>query len=192
AEGFGQVEFDHDLLVRPAESATQSAAAPEISSVPLPLAPEDDGHATARVFERAAWRAEIHRACERIRGDRRARSAITPAGVTTTQLNALREVVSDLPYDSSDDRAANRLAWLTRKEESWPPEAVQPLHALITDPDRVWELLALDHDRLVVTTDGATALRAELRGEAIWVLVTACLAGHARDEAVQAEEGERM
>jgi len=203
AEGFGQVEFDHDLLLRsftaPDPADPGAAAEPEagavtgscvVSSAPHVaagdlglIAPGEEGYENARIFERAAWRAEIHRACERIRGERERRLRIIPDGVSNTQLNALREIVRDL----SSGRAASRLNRLTRTKagrSDWPDEAVERLRALLVDDDPVWTLLGLPEGELVVTEDGVTALRAELRDEAVRVLVTTCLAAHSRDEAV--------
>ncbi|MGJ6965164.1 RAMP superfamily CRISPR-associated protein [Streptosporangium sp. G11] len=229
AEGFGQVELDHDLLLLPVEAAgshgiRSSAVAPiedspsgplavapdnaspaELTvasdemlsaasqvasagtSVPRLLTPGEDGYDTARIFERAAWRAEIHRACERIKGDRESRSRVVPTGVPSTQLNALREIVRE----PSRERAKSRLLWLTRTRAGrpdWPREAVTRLLDLLTTTDPVWALLALPEERLVVTGDGVATLRAELHCEAVRVLVSACLAAHSRDEAAGSRE----
>ncbi|MGW0587805.1 RAMP superfamily CRISPR-associated protein [Streptosporangium sp. NPDC002607] len=210
AEGFGQVEFDHDLLLRsvavldPADigsaatvretgslatetrssvvSVAESSAPHVEAGGPELIALGEKGYEDARIFERAAWRTEIHRACERIRGDRERRLRIIPDRVSNTQLNALREIVRDL----SSGRAGSRLEWLTRSKagrSDWPKEAVKRLHALFVDADPIWTLLDLPEGELVVTADGAATLRVELRDEAVQVLVTACLAAHSRDEA---------
>ncbi|MEU9885865.1 RAMP superfamily CRISPR-associated protein [Sphaerisporangium sp. NPDC051011] len=192
AEGFGQVELDHDLLLRPVGDDT--SCAPLVRPEPAPVSgprlmePGEKGYEDARIFERAAWRSEIHRMCERIKGDARRRSRIIPAGVSITQVNALREITRE----PSPERAESRLLWLTRTRTGrpgWPPEAVGSLHGLFADPGTIWTLLGLPEEQLVVTRDGVAFLRAELRGEALRVLVDACLAAHARDEAGQAAVG---
>lgn len=183
AEGFGQVEFDHELLygvIGEHDRRPQASA-----EVPELLTPGEEGYETARVFEYAAWRTEIHRACERIMGNPELRSLITPSGVATSQLNALREITADL------STAGSRLQWLLRDKKGrspWPEEAKKTVTELFTTPDRVWELLALPEEDLVATGDGAETLRRDLRHEAIKVLVHACLAAHARDEASKGSE----
>lgn len=231
AEGFGQVEFDHPLLLRPVGRSRMPGEAPSAGTPPTPsvpadavsagtvpigtasagtvsigdvspgdgaggtgaddiplavapelIAPGEAGHTEARIFERVAWRAEIHRACERIKGDPARRSEVIPAGVSSTQLNALREVTRE----PSAARADSRLQWLVRPKAgrpAWPEAAVSSLRELFTVPDRVWTLLGLPQEELVVTRDGAEALRAELHREAVRVLVDVCLAAHAREKA---------
>ncbi|MFF4411570.1 RAMP superfamily CRISPR-associated protein [Streptosporangium sp. NPDC001559] len=189
AEGFGQVEFDHDVLLTPVGTVPPTPPAPAGPAEPVEsLAPDERGHREARVFERAAWRAEIHRACERIRADRTSRARVVPAGVSGTQLNALRRIVRELP----SGRAESGLLWLTRNKAGrppWPKEEVTALRRLLTDPDTVWALLALPEDRLVVTRDGIESLRAELRHEAVRVLMDSCLAAHVRDKATSTSTG---
>lgn len=181
AEGFGQVEFDHPLLLRPVGTGSDDTPLAEAVAPEL-IAPGEAGHTEARIFERVAWRAEIHRACERIKGDPARRSEVIPAGVSSTQLNALREVTRE----PSAARADSRLRWLVRPKAgrpAWPETAVSSLRELFTVPDRVWTLLGLPQEELVVTRDGAEALRAELHREAVRVLVDVCLAAHAREKA---------
>ncbi|MFF0574112.1 RAMP superfamily CRISPR-associated protein [Streptosporangium saharense] len=191
AEGFGQVEFDHDVLLAPvaAQSTAPAALAQAEPAEPDgPLAPDEKGHREARIFERAAWRAEIHRSCERIRADRTLRARVVPSGVSSTQLNALRRIVRELP----SGRAESGLLWLTREKAGrppWPKEAVTTLRELLTGPNAVWTLLNLPEDQLVVTRDGIESLRAELRHEAVRVLVDSCLAAHGRDEATSTDTG---
>ncbi|SDG62386.1 CRISPR-associated protein Csx10 [Sinosporangium album] len=184
AEGFGQVEFDHPLLTQPVvahspvEAHESTPAAP-----PALIAPGEEGYADARVFERAAWRTEIHRSCERIMGDDAERAQVIPASVSSSQLNALREITSDM----SPGRAQSFLEWLTKPKAgrtSWPPDGVVSMRTLLTDPNRVWKLLNLPESELVITSDGVEALRGELRGEALKGLIDACLAAHSRSVAM--------
>lgn len=208
AEGFGQVELNHDLLTCPVGSAESPAGASEQTGAaarspaggertdladeddarPVSIAPGEKGHQDARVFERAAWRAEIHRACERIKGDAAQRAKVVPPHVSTTQLNELRRIARE-PHGG---QVESRLLWLTRSKAGrpgWPAEAVRSLMELFIDPDRIWVLLGLPEEELVVTEDGTPALRAELRAEAVRVLVDSCLSAHARDEAALAAAG---
>ncbi|WP_182874309.1 RAMP superfamily CRISPR-associated protein [Microbispora sp. H10670] len=198
AEGFGQLEIDHDLLLRsfrdrPVAGSGADAGPDEdqgiaVEPVPAsgeargPLRPDEDGHDAGRVYERAAWRAEIGRRCEVVMADPGRRSAILPDGVTTTQLNGLREVVGE----RSAEGALHRLAWLTRENKGrrpWPEERVEFLRRLIRDPEEVWTLLGLPEDELTVTRDGAAVLRAELHAESVRALITACVAAYAREQA---------
>ncbi|GGO71146.1 RAMP superfamily CRISPR-associated protein [Nonomuraea cavernae] len=178
-EGFGQIEIDHDLLLRSAGPVGgHLAAGPDVTDAD-PLGPGEEGHAEARIFERAAWRAEIHRVCEGIMADPARRAELLPAEVTPTQLNGLREVVGE----PSMDRSLHRLERLVRPPKgrrSWPAEQEESLRALFAEPGSVWARLALPEHRLTVTGDGVASLRAELRDEAVRVLLTACLAAHGR------------
>jgi CRISPR-associated protein Csx10 len=189
SEGFGQVELNHDLLTRPisAVQANNEWMQPTTGRKPL-LAPGERGHQEARIFERAAWRTEIRRSCDGIRGDRERRAEIIPRGVTNTQLNALRAVVRE----PSRERAIARFQWLTQEKAGradWPPDAISTLHDLLTDRDKVWRLLKLPQESLVITTDGVESLRAELRTEALRILVDSCLAAHSRAEVTGDLEG---
>ncbi|WP_066946575.1 RAMP superfamily CRISPR-associated protein [Microtetraspora fusca] len=182
AEGFGQVEIDHDLLFRSADGMTPHGVPGNEPAPPAAIAPGEDGHAEARIFERAAWRAEIHRTCEAVMAHCDRRAELLPVTVTSTQLNGLREVVRE----PSMERARNRLARLTRSKKgrpSWPEKRAELLAALLTEPDHIWTLLGLPEERLTVTVDGATSLRADLHDEAVRVLLTACVAAHSRERA---------
>ncbi|MEW9534162.1 RAMP superfamily CRISPR-associated protein [Microbispora sp. NPDC049125] len=193
AEGFGQLEIDHDLLRRTFEETTVSggtrsaadlgegAPAPVAAPVEL-LLPDEDGHAEGRIFERAAWRAEMHRWCELIMADPDRRARLLPTGVTSSQLNGLREVVRAPSMES----ARNRLAWLTKSNAGrrpWPKERVESLRLLLDDAESVWTFLGLREEELTVTSDGAAALRAELHDEAVRVLLTTCVAAQVREAA---------
>lgn len=182
AEGFGQIECDHPLLEwrPPADEPNKSPVEPQEPAPPL-IQPGEDGHETARVYERAAWRAAIYRAAEAISGDKNSRARVLPEGPSSSQLNQLREIAAD----PSSPAVTARLAWLMRAKEGrpeWPKAAKEAVTALFTPPDHVWTLLDLPEDDLVVTTDGGRVLRDELRPEAIRVLLNACLREHAREE----------
>ncbi|MFD0883642.1 hypothetical protein ACFQ08_03585, partial [Streptosporangium algeriense] len=71
--------------------ALPAPATPGDPAAPVELLTSDEkGHREARVFERAAWRAEIYWACERIRADPTSRARVVPAGVSGTQLSTRR------------------------------------------------------------------------------------------------------
>ncbi|GGO20278.1 hypothetical protein GCM10010116_40650 [Microbispora rosea subsp. aerata] len=191
AEGFGQIEIDHELLLRSFEGRTPASAAPadRPASQVEPIAPGEAGHTEGRIFERAAWRAEMHRVCERIMADQSRRARFLPKEVTSSQLNGLRDVVAEPSMDS----ARNRLAWLTKSNagrRSWPEEQTELLFKLLDDPDEIWTQLGLSEEELTVTLDGPAVLRAELHDEAVRVLVTACVAAQVRQEAARTETGE--
>ncbi|MEV4010948.1 RAMP superfamily CRISPR-associated protein [Nonomuraea angiospora] len=191
SEGFGQLELDHDLLTRPITEARTSGrhADADPGQEPL-LAPGEKGYDEARIFERAAWRSEILRSCDDIRGDKQRRNEIIPGRVSNSQLNALRAIVRE----PSSERAVARFLWLTRGKAGrpdWPSEAVSTLRSLLADPDTVWRLLSLPENHLVVTSDGVQVLRGDLRAEAVRVLIDSCLAAHGRAEAASDLEGSK-
>lgn len=191
SEGFGQVELDHDLLTRPVTAGGVGGGRAESAAVREPLlSPGEEGYEEARIFERAAWRTEIRRSCDGIRGDQDLRAEIIPQGVTNTQLNALRAIVRE----PTPERALARFQWLTRNKAGradWPAAAVSTFGRLLDDPNVVWNLLQLPEEELVATTDGGEILRADLRAEALKILVDSCLAAHGRAEAAKNLEGGR-
>ncbi|WP_214104958.1 RAMP superfamily CRISPR-associated protein [Acrocarpospora catenulata] len=186
AEGFGQIEIDHELLFRSFEGRTPTLADSQDRDAARvePLAPGERGHTEGRIFERAAWRAEVHRVCELIMADPVRRGRFLPEEVTSSQLNGLRDVVRE----PSMDLARNRLTWLTKSNagrRSWPEEKVALLFRLLEDPDEVWTQFSLNEDELTVTLDGAAILRTELHDEAVRVLITACVAAQVRHTATR-------
>jgi CRISPR-associated protein Csx10 len=189
AEGFGQVELDHGLLTRPVTTGKSEDRKPGTVPAVVPLlGPDEQGHAEGRIFERAAWRSEIRRRCDSIRGVASRRTAIIPSGVSGTQLNALRAIVREPSFDE----ARARLQWLTRSKAGrpdWPETAVSALDKLLSEPDEVWKRLDFPETDLVVTADGAESLRQELRAEAVRVLIDSCLAAHGRAEAARESAG---
>ncbi|MGP4109722.1 RAMP superfamily CRISPR-associated protein [Streptomyces sp. 4N509B] len=199
AEGFGQVLVNDALLSEPLAHRSLADGSPsdgtgdgspsdgthdrpgdgpqpEPAATAPTLAPAEPGHDEARVVERAAWRHAIHGAAESIAADRDQRSRIIPDGPTPTQLNAVRRLLPELDDEHVTD-------WLKRLR--WPEADIGRLAPLLTEPDEVWARLRLPEEALTATRDGRTALREELRGEAVRALLTACLVAHAREAALQ-------
>jgi CRISPR-associated protein Csx10 len=188
AEGFGQVEFDHPLLTRSfaGKNAGPPPDTPESSSpgeIPL-LEPDDPGYASARVFERAAWREAVHRACEEFMADPGRRARLFPNKLTTSQLNRLRNVVEQ-PTIHRAERVLTQVAEKRAGRPIWPEHIIDALRGLLTEPDRIWTTLDLPESDLTVTRDGVAELRAELGFEAVRVLITTCLAAEGRARATE-------
>lgn len=180
-EGFGQVRFNNRLLTeqgRHAGPATARAPAPSAE----PLTPDDAGYADARIIERAAWRAEIRRAAERL-----AVSSDVLADfeqVSISRLNNIRNLLPRLREDPA--LLKRRIARLTAR---WPDpdKARRALEKRLSSPDWVWRKLDLPEAELSLTADAVQALRSELRAEAISTVLIACLAARARRDAAGAE-----
>jgi CRISPR-associated protein Csx10 len=182
AEGFGQVLLNDPLLsdriTHHPQPDQPSHDEPHREPV-APLAPSEAGHEEARLVERAAWRHAIYGAAESIAADPAQRKRIIPRSPTPTQLNAVRRLLPEL----DSEHVAH---WLGRL--NWPPDAIERLTPLLTDPAEVWERLRLPEDELTATQDGNAALREELRGEAVRTVLAACLVAHAREAATSLDK----
>lgn len=188
-EGFGQVRFNDPLLADPIR-ATAPAREPGTGEQAGPagrrrlLDPGEDGHAEARLIERAAWRAEIWRRAEfhaAATGDR----VLGPlTGLTASRLNSVRGLLNRL--DEDPEILRQRIARLTAR---WPDNdrVRTALEELLTTRDRLWNLLALPTTELCLTSDGHRALPGELRREALRTLLTTCLAAATRRAAHQGQ-----
>jgi CRISPR-associated protein Csx10 len=185
-EGFGQVRLNAPLLAGEAPGPPPDPGPdPDQDPVAGPLLePSDPGHAEARIIERAAWRTEIWRRAEHHAADPGNAVLRGLTGLSATRLNTLRRLFAHLDEDSADLR--RRVDALTA---NWrDPGTTEAIKTLLTRTD-VFALLGLASDGLCLTADGDTALRTELRADALRSLITACLAVHTRREA-HAHSGE--
>ncbi|MGC5234469.1 RAMP superfamily CRISPR-associated protein [Streptomyces albogriseolus] len=193
AEGFGQVLIGDPLL----DAELGGAAVPELANEPgssdlVPGEPGQTPNSDAKdtavwlgPIVRAAWREEIHRVAEALASDPDRRAKVLGPGhqaVPPSQFGALRTLVHPL---SAPDEPRVRV-WLKGlgdtdiRNRAWPDTVRERLEALLTAPDKVWDLLSLPEESL--TTDGMPALevRRVLWPEAVRALVEDCLTAHAR------------
>ncbi|WP_066888628.1 RAMP superfamily CRISPR-associated protein [Carbonactinospora thermoautotrophica] len=183
AEGFGQVRIGDPLLHAAFRGAPADGTPTPLSEPAPPLPPLGEHAGMVRVVEEAAWRQEIRRACEALAATRRGR--VLGEGyeqVPPSQLGALRVLVTNLtgPRDARAGWWLDRLTATRGRQSAWPEATRHQLRRLLTEPDTVWEILALPEADLTVTENGRAELRERLWAEAVRTLVTDCLTAHAR------------
>ncbi|MEN9224249.1 MAG: RAMP superfamily CRISPR-associated protein [Thermostichus sp. DRC_bins_24] len=202
AEGFGQVYFNHPLLMNPTSKLTRER--PEKSSQQPkkgPLMNSATNKDYARVIEKAAWRTAIQRKVLEIvktAAGRKQCLGISDSEPSLSQLGSLRSVVNRLVAPESDGNVGGVLEWLShlenvpnRKErkEKWPSDCRNQIRRLVSDANLIWTLLALNEDKITLTEGGSQSLRRELWAEAVKTLVDGCIRARRRDtESIQASE----
>jgi len=197
-EGFGQVRIDDPLLVAvfdlddpgpaPAGSAGPAsvpAADPPVADGPGLAGLPSPAAAALRVIEEAAWRQAIRERSESKAATSAGRQEVLGqdyASVPSSQLFALRMITATLG-GGPDPRAGywlSQLAASKGREHSWPGTVVARLTRLLTDPQAVWQVLAIPEAELAGSPAAAGELRERLWPLAVRALVTACLTSYGR------------
>jgi CRISPR-associated protein Csx10 len=211
AEGYGQVALNDPLLTasatarpnppEPGGPADQPAPQPGGDAPPRLLVDDvDDADAeTAARIERAAWRAHIRDAAERLAAAAATRHELLGWCADTglppaSQLGGLQAAL----LTGGDDLAGAR-AWLedvkatANRCDKWPGQSLETLDSLLSNPLDVWSHLGLgeaaDTEAYVVRADAEARLRQELHGEAVRTLLVAALRHHRRDAEAAADAG---
>jgi CRISPR-associated protein Csx10 len=199
AEGYGQICFNHPLLVAKFGMTVRRNDEPEAKQ-------EKEEQPTvsgdyARLIEEEGWRKEIRRRAlgladsevwrktylgfTLIRDDGQPKSK-----PTMSQLGGLRSKVGQLRNDHAGDKDNVVGKWITamkKAEEKWPRADL--ISKLCTDDDRVWTLLSKDADDedwptkwadFTIRTDGEAAVKKDLWAEAVRTLIDACIRAHKR------------
>lgn len=202
AEGYGQIRFNDPMLtsrlggvagsVRPNASITT-----EKRSFLLSMSGTFD---FGRMIEREAVRREIERRVLAfadtldkrtealgIKIDNKKAESLPPL----SQLGALRSIVARLRSDNDSDKQRfnswfGQLEMTDNRAEKWPGGkkengSFQKIYSLINVPSRVWSLLDLGWQDLIITETGRRDLEKELWAEAVRALVDACVRKQKRD-----------
>lgn len=191
AEGYGQVCFNDRLVTSQLEGLTGGKPAKDENIEVTLLAPNHDSFAYARLIEREAARNEVRRyalgfAAER--DNRKKALGIEINGARSkprmSQLGALRSSLGRLQSAADVQRVLgwlNHLGQTKNRREEWPVDSLAHVGELINQTERVWRLLEVDFNKLVLTENGAEELKQELWAEAVRALVDACVHAHKRD-----------
>lgn len=196
AEGLGQVWIDPPLLTTPA-SPRRRPADPGAGEPP-PFRPVDAADADADIaalVERAAARSRIRDAAEQFAANATRRHEVlgwSSQGPPSSQLGGLQSALI------GDTTLASALAWAghladtPNRRDKWPADSLGTLRRLLAGQDRdaVWHDLQLDGEQLqdcLVTDTDPAGLRADLRDEAVRLLLLAALRHHRRHVEEQPE-----
>ncbi|MEK6410287.1 MAG: RAMP superfamily CRISPR-associated protein [Acidobacteriota bacterium] len=191
AEGYGQVCFNDPLVTSELEKLKGAKPTKEETIEAPFLVPKQSAFDYARLIERAAARNEMRRCAPGLAADRDNRQKAlgillngTQSKPRMSQLGALRSALSRLRSAADGHRV---LAWLERlgqtpnRRDEWPVGSLKRVSELITQNERVWELLNIDFTKLTLAKDGAEELKQELWPEAVRALVDACVQAHKRE-----------
>jgi CRISPR-associated protein Csx10 len=176
AEGLGDVTFNDVLLDR--ERVECSAVGERTPPQAKAVAPDPDEAelAYACLIEECAWRSMLQ-------AEAAANAALLleklhwAESPPTSQLGALRTALRgpQLPGSGAALEWLGRLRQVKNRRDLWPPAALDELERLLSERDRVWDLLGVDRWP-VVGEDDATAdrLRGTLWHEALVTMFDAC------------------
>ncbi len=198
AEGYGQLCFNDPLLRSPLDGISderpgnEDAEKSESRATSELLSEQSDSFDYARIIEREAVRREIQRqvvalaAQESERKEalgieirREAQSFISKPRMS--QLGGLRSVISRIQKQGEEDQVIQWIELLEAKDKGWPDGSLASIRELVAEPSRVWELLNINFDQLVITASGPDRLKAELWAETVRALVDACVRANKRD-----------
>jgi len=189
AEGYGQICFNHPLVTSELKGLKRND--PERNGVPETPALVTESFDYARLLEYQAARNEINRIAPGFAADRENRKRALGIEISggrskprMSQLGALRSVISRVRGVSDSRRVLDwteRVAKSQNRRGEWPNERPAHVEELMTNTDRVWQILNVNFNSLVLTEDGEERLKQELWAEAMRALVSACVRAHKRD-----------
>ncbi len=202
SEGYGCVVFNHPLLAAPLSGLhwrhlPNGAAGSPSDTTPPPIDSANPVFGFAREIETAAWRSVILEAALSIAADASRRRKVfgwlidqepCESRPTMSQLANLRHLVAGLesPEPGVQSACLNALRSTDANENAsiaakWSAEARDRVHVLFCSKDAIWRRLAIDDRLPPPVTRQSDRMKAELRGEALRVLVETCVRAHKRD-----------
>jgi len=209
AEGYGQICFNDPILNE--EKITihkQSQTNDNLKEVPPLINKQDEIFNYARIIEKEAWREAIRKASLLLSDTRDSRQEVMGLVITgepgilkieshpsMSQLGNLRSALKRLQQgtDETRDATINWLETLTsQRGNKWPDGSLEKIKGLISELHRIWNLMIcswqdLDIDINQMTLTITDELKAELWGEAVRILIDACIRAHKRDLEKQME-----
>jgi CRISPR-associated protein Csx10 len=193
AEGFGQVCFNHPLIISPLSKIpmpSPSANTPDSPVSPEPIPANEEAYQFARLIEQECWKQQIRRACLAIAADGAKREehlgwvAKGEQGQPPmSQLGGLRSQLSMLR--TPDDRS-RILSWLDhlqhnkRRSDKWPEGSIERVRDFIESDSRIWQIVDTT-DWPTLTANAKGALKRDLWAFAVRTFIDACIRAHKRD-----------
>jgi len=195
AEGYGQLCFNDPLLWSPLDGVgNENASESESEKPPEPLSEQSDSFEYARIIEREAVRREIERRVVAVAAQENKRKEVLGIEIKRenqsfiskprmSQLGGLRSVISRIQKQGDENQVTRWIELLEpkAKDKGWLDGSLASIHDLVAKPSRVWDLLNINFDQLVITASGTNGLKAELWAETVRALVDACVRAHKRD-----------
>ena len=191
AEGYGQVCFNDPLVTSKLDGLRASRPTRDEKQEGISLVSGQSSLAYAQLIEHQAARNEMRRSALGFAATRDNRKKALGVEIIAkqskprmSQLGALRSALSRLQSAADSHRAMNwinHLAATANRRNQWPTDSLAHVEELITQTERVWQLLDLDFTKLVLTENGAEELKHKLWPEAVRTLVDACVRAQKRD-----------
>ncbi len=191
AEGYGQICFNDLLVTSNLEGLRGSKPIKEDTFEASYLIPKQSSFDYARLIERAAARNEMRRNAPGFaaaRDNRQKALGIEIHGQKSkprmSQLGSLRSQLIRLQSTADKPRILdwlNHLEQTPNRRDEWPVGSLKRISELLTQTERVWELLNIDFPNLTLVKDEVEELKQELWAEAVRALVDACVQAHKRD-----------
>ncbi len=190
AEGFGQVRFNHPLLICPPSDwpkrENSQARRADAVAVPSPQEMDEVTQKFAHVIETECWRQEIRRACLKIAANKSRRRDLLGWNSDTdsppmSQLGGLRGQLAVLRGLGDKDRIIEWLEHLEankRRAEKWP--SIAKVKEFIQSDSRIWEVIEAERFP-TLTDDGKASLKSELWAFAVRMFFDACIRAHKRE-----------
>lgn len=189
AEGFGQMCFNHPLLMNPTSHLIRSAIEKSKRDQKGQLLNQST-NTYAHIIEKAAWRSAIQRrVLELVKtpAGRQECLGISDSSPSMSQLGSLRSVINRLEAVETFTTIGGVLSWLTHLEhvpnrkEKWPDGCRAQIRNLVSNTNHIWNVLQLQEAEITLTEGGSQALRRELWAEAVKTLVDGCIRARRRD-----------
>ncbi|PYP84785.1 MAG: hypothetical protein DMF61_18570 [Blastocatellia bacterium AA13] len=198
AEGYGRLCFNDPLLRSQLDGISDGRSGSEnedeTGAISDLMPEQSDSFDYARIIEREAVRRETQRRVLALAAQESERKKALGIEIKRenqsfiskprmSQLGGLRSVISKMQTQGDADRVIRWIELLRpkAKDKGWPDENLRSINDLIARSSRVWELLDVNFDQLVITTLGQDRLKAELWAESVRALVDACVRAHKRD-----------
>ncbi|MDJ0597483.1 MAG: RAMP superfamily CRISPR-associated protein [Crocosphaera sp.] len=204
AEGYGQISFNHPLLVNEfpkrfekqdhekQQQKTQQTSSKSSSKTNLIKEKGEKSRIFnyAAITETAALREDIYRQVTKMASQEKRREEVL--GITIkdgeskpsmSQLGALRTVMSRL---QSQDDSENIISWIDsvldnkNRREKWNKESLEEIKKLVNQSNKIWQHININPD-LILTENGLIRQQRELWAETIRALISLSILAHKRD-----------
>lgn len=198
AEGYGQVRFNHRLLLEPLTNGADASSTDgndagstqgrnsKLQQLPEFIASNHPAFSFARRIETECWKQEIRQACLTLAADAQKRKGhlgwdskrdIPPM----SQLGGLR---GQLMLMQKSDERQHVLDWLKhldqnkRRKEKWP--SIPKVKSFIESDSHIWEVIDTS-DWPTLTANAQNELKRELWALAVRTFFDACIRAHKRE-----------
>ena len=191
AEGYGQLSFNDPVVTSRIGTLTRETHKQTEESSAAFLISKESSFEYARLIETQAVQNELRRIAPGFATKPEQRKKALGIELVEgqsrphmSQLGALLSTVSRLKQPGDEIHV---LRWLEQvksvknRRTDWPDDSLNYVDELITNKERVWQLLEVDFTKLVLTKNGEVELKKDLWTDAVRTLIDACVRAHKRD-----------